>query len=89
MCCVAGFGASLATLKAGGAGAQFLLPLDNAQKESRAKALLQSAHKVPVDSLWYFYGVAAIFRAAGFPPTDLDRNLRSARLLRRHAPFSG
>src|ERR1700722_5635751 len=52
------------------------------KKESRAKALLQCARKVPVISRLFLYGVAAIFRAAGFPPTDLDRNLRSARLLR-------
>jgi hypothetical protein len=66
-CCIAGFGLLFHPRQsfAGSRGA-VLLPRDNAQKESRAKALPQSAHNVPVDSHWYYYGVAAIFSRRPF-----------------------
>jgi hypothetical protein len=50
------------------------------KKESRAKALLQSAHKVPVISNCYFFGVAASFSRRRFSshrlgPQPPERNI--------------
>jgi hypothetical protein len=52
----------------------------NGKKESRAKALLQCAHKVPVISNFCFSGVAAIFSRRRFSshrlgPQPLERNI--------------
>jgi hypothetical protein len=96
-CCVAGFGASLAAWAydfiADGrwrrTGAQFCCRRTMPKKKAGPRPCFEALTKCRSTPIGIFMEWPRFFRAAGFPPTDLDRNLRSAILLRTHAPFSG